>query len=366
MSVPVARRQLVAHRGRAVAGLAGIAVALLLILVLNAIFAGLQERLTAYIERSGADVIVAQRGVDTMHMTESALPEALTEEIRAVPGVATAQPILYVPTLIERGEARALVYLIGDQAGGDPIPLTVGRRPRGGEVVLDGAAARKLGAVPGTQVRALGGDFRVSGQVEGLAAITNSVAFVRREDLAKVLGLERTVSYVLVRRQAGVTDEQLAERIEREVPTVTASARSAFARSERRVVGDMSTDIIKGMTTVGFVVGVAVAALVAYASTINQLRDYAVLRALGLRGGRALGLVVSQVGVLVLGGFVLAVGLAAFLQATSSRLTSTLVLALRPGDIVRTLLVAWVVAVAAAVLPVARVARVDPASVFRR
>lgn len=366
MSVPLARRQFLARPGRAVAGLAGIAVALLLVLALLAIFAGMQERLTAYIERSGADVIVAQRGVDTMHMSESALPEAVVAAIGSVPGVAEARPILYVPTLIERGDARALAYLIGDDTGGAPVSLTRGRRPRAGEVVLDGTAADRLGAGPGATVRALGGTFRVSGEVEGLSTIVNSVAFLPRRDLARLLDAHGTVSYVFVRGRGGVSAEDLAARIERVVPISTASTRQAFVRSERRVVGDMTTDIVRGMVLAGFVVGVAVAALVAYSSTIAQLRDYAVLRALGLRARRALGLVVAQVGAMVIAGFALALGLVFLLEMGLPRLSSTLVLAVRPDDVATALAVATVVAVVAAAVPIVRVAHIDPASVFRR
>ena len=107
MSVPVARRQLLFRKGRAVAGIAGIAAALLLVLALKAIFAGIDHRLTANIDRSGADVIVAQRGVDTMHMTQSALPEQRATAIASLPGVAEAKPILYVPATIERGGSEA-------------------------------------------------------------------------------------------------------------------------------------------------------------------------------------------------------------------------------------------------------------------
>lgn len=366
MNVPLACRQLLARRGRSLAGLAGIAVALLLVLALNAIFAGMQQRLTAYIERSGADVIVAQRGVETMHMTESAFPESQVAAIRAVPGVAQARSILYAPTLIERGDNRALVYLIGDDEGGAPVAVTRGKRPVDDEVLLDGVAARKLKVVPGGTVRILGQDFRVSGEVEGLASITNSVAFVPRRDLSRMLGLKGVVSYVLVNARREVALDDLTVSIERAVTGVTASTRRAFVRSERRVVGDMSTDIVRGMTLVGFIVGVAVAALVAYGSTIAQLRDYAVLRALGLRTRRALALVVGQVGALVLGGFTAALGLALLLAATSTRLASTLVLVVRPGDVVQAFLIAGFVATAAATLPIIRVLRVDPASVFRR
>ena len=101
-SVPLSRRQLAHKRGRTLAGVAGIGLALLLVLALNAIFAGMEERLTAYIDRSGADVIVSQEGVRTMHMTQSALPEKTVAAVAALPGVAAAEGVLYVAGKVER------------------------------------------------------------------------------------------------------------------------------------------------------------------------------------------------------------------------------------------------------------------------
>ena len=366
MSVPLARRQLLFRKGRTLASVAGIAAALLLVLALNAVFAGIDARLTAYIDDSGADVIVAQRGVDTMHMTESALPEQTAAAVGLVAGVAEAKPILYVPAMIERGEERGIVYLIGDDSGGAPISLSTGRRPRSGEIVLEHELAARLGARPGSRVRALGTTFRVSGEVEGFASILNSVAFVRRQELARVLESAGVVSYVFVRSEAGIGDAELAERIEDLVPGVTATPREEFARAERRVVGDMTTDIVRAMILVGFVIGVAVAGLVSYSATLAQLRDYAVLRALGLRAGRALALAVAQVGATVAAGFLLALALVLALAELLPGLAPTLVLAIRGEDVAQALGVAGIVALAAAAFPVVRVMRIDPASVFRR
>jgi putative ABC transport system permease protein len=119
------------------------------------------------------------------------------------------------------------------------------------------------------------------------------------------------------------------------------------------------------MIFVGFVIGVAVAGLVAYSATLAQLRDYAVLRALGLRARRALGLAVAQVGATVAASFVLALVLVWALAALLPELTPTLVLAIRASDVAQALGMAGAVVVGAAAFPVLRVARVDPASVFR-
>jgi putative ABC transport system permease protein len=120
------------------------------------------------------------------------------------------------------------------------------------------------------------------------------------------------------------------------------------------------------MILVGFVIGVAVAGLVAYSQTLTQLRDYGVLRALGLRARQALALVLAQVGAMVATGFVLALIIAALLAVVLPALSPTLVLSVRMGDVVQAALVAGGVALAAALAPLVRVVRVEPASVFKR
>ena len=366
MSVPVARRQLFVRKGRTIAGIGGIATALLLVLALKAIFAGMEARLTAFIDRSGADVIVAQRGVRSMHMTESALPERSSQAIAALPGVAEARPILYVPATLERGDKRGLVYLIGEDTDAAPIALARGRRPGPGEIVLDRELAKSLGSPSGSTVRAFGHTFRISGEVSGFTLISNAFAFVRRQDLAAILRSPGVVSYVLVEARPGVDTGDLAARIEGTVPGVTASTREAFGRSERRLVGDMSTDIVRAMILVGFVIGVAVAGLVAYSSALSQLRDYAVLRALGLRARSALGLALAQVGAMVAAAFLLALALVWALAQLLPSLSPLLSLAIKPSDVAQALAVAGAVALGAAAFPAIRVSRIDPASVFRR
>lgn len=364
-SVPLARRQLLARRGRTIAGVIGIGVALLLVIALKAIFAGMEERLTAFIDATGADVLVAQEGVTTMHMTQSALPEETVAAVARVPGVASADGVIYKAAFVETGAdgKSGVVALVG----GGPVPsLVAGRRPGSGEIVLDRALADKLGVPSGDGVRILGTAMRVSGEVTGTAAITGSYAFVARGTMERLLGTHGVVSYILVYAQPGVGAGELATRINREIRGVTATTRERFAASERRVVGDMTTDIVRAMILVGFVIGVAVAGLVTYSQTLTQLRDYGVLRALGLSARRALALVVAQVAALVAAGFLVALGLAALLAAVLPALAPTLVLSIRAVDIAQAALVAGSVALAAALVPVLHVVRVEPASVFRR
>lgn len=367
MSVPVARRQLVARRGRTLAACCGVGAALLLILALNAIFAGVQQRITAFLDQTGAAVIVAQQGVTSIHMSESALPAGTDARVAAVEGVSSAQAILLISGTVERAGRRSVTYLIGADGAASLRPLTAGRMPNAGEIVLDRGSMDALGIGIGGRVTALGAPFRVSGEVSGTASIVSAVALLRRIDLVRAAQIPSdALSYVLVRAGPGTDADVLAGRIERAVPGVTATSRPRFAASERRVTGDMSTDLVRAMVLVGFVIGVCVAGLVAYTATLQQLRDFTVLRALGLDLRRSLLLLLQQIAAIVAGGLLLALISVEVLAAVVPRALPAVALDVRAGDVASAIAAAALVTIAAAALPLIRVVRVDPASAFRR
>jgi ABC-type antimicrobial peptide transport system permease subunit len=76
--------------------------------------------------------------------------------------------------------------------------------------------------------------------------------------------------------------------------------------------------------------------------------------------------VFAQVATLVGAGFVVALGLVGLLAIALPRLSPTLILSIRLEDVLQAASVAAAVALAAALIPVLHVVRVEPASVFRR
>ena len=73
----LAFRNLFQNKIRLVISIGGVALALLLILSLDAIFTGVERQITAYINHSGADIFVSQSNVRNMHMAASSLPVTL-------------------------------------------------------------------------------------------------------------------------------------------------------------------------------------------------------------------------------------------------------------------------------------------------
>ena len=369
-SLRIAWRNLVHDRVRLLASVGGVALALSLSLALDAIFAGVAEQLTAYVNHARADVWVSQEGVRNLHMVASWLPDTVTDEVRAVDGVAEAVPILYSTDTIAAGDERGVAYVIGlppDASMGGPWDLVEGSgQVVPGGIVVDRRFAQQAGASLGDSVGTLGGEARIVGLSEGTASLVSSVAFVPFDDFRARRGDAPVVSFVLVRVDSGASPEAVAGEIERQLPGVTAQTSAAFAAQERRLVMDMSAEVISIMSAVGFVVALAVVALMVYAATVARRREYGVLKALGARGRVLYRIVLAQTGLSVAMAFAVGLAFTALLGVVLPQTGLGIQLSITAASLVKVGLFAIVIAGMAALLPIRQVAAVDPATVYRK
>jgi putative ABC transport system permease protein len=357
---------LFSSRRRAVLGVLGVGVALVMALALDGIFAGATRQVSRYIDASPADVIVSQRGVRTIHMSVSVLPDSVSDAVAELPGVAWAEPILFTSDSIESAAGRRRPsYVFGYQAGGrgGPATLLAGREPDSGELVLDESAAGDLGVEVGDRVRILGRSWRVSGVTTGMTSIVNTTAYVRYDDLAALLGRQGAASYILV--GAEENPALLAGKIELATGQ-TAQTRPRFSAEERAIVREMSTDLMMIMSVAALIVALAVIGLTLYASVLSRLRDIGVMKALGSDGSRIARLVVTQAAWTTSVATVVAVALTYMIGALVAWLTPDIDLVVEASSVARIGVGALLIGLVGAVIPLMRVARVDPASVFRR
>lgn len=365
----LALRNLLQRKTRFVVAVGGVALALLLILALDAIFSGAEEQVTAYIDRSGAAIFVSQAGVKTMHMASSWLPASVADEVAAVPGVVEATPILYLTNVVTFGAERNLAYVIGvppEPVAGGPWRIAEGSAwPAAGEAIVDRGVAARSEAGLGDEVGILGRAFRIAGLSEGTVNVVNSIAFIGLDDFASLRGDDGTISYLLVGVAPGETPDAVAQRIAAAVDGVTVQTSAEFAEQERRVIRDMSTDVIAIMNLVGFLIGLAVMAFTVYTATLARRAEYGVLKALGARNGHLYRTVVLQALVSVVLGFALALLLTLLLAVIVPLGGYDLALRLSGASLIKVGGAALVIAGFSALLPIRQIAGLDPAMVFR-
>jgi putative ABC transport system permease protein len=366
----LAVRNLTQNKARLLISVGGTGLALTLVLFFGAVFTGATGRLTVYIDHAGADVWVSQEGVRTMHMSASALPASVTGEVKAVPGVEQAVPVLYAEDMIEAGGDQFIAYVFGVLPGasmGRPWRIVDGSATlQPGEAIIDHAIAAQAGVGVGDTVTVLGQEMRIAGLTAGTSSLASSVTFASMEDFARVRGEGRVISFVLVKVKPGESPSLVASRIAGSVGGVTVQTREQFASQERKLVKDMSADIINIMNSAGYLTGLAVVALTVYIATIARRREYGVLKAMGVRNSRLYQIVVFQALLSVGMGFVTGLSITALLSAVIPRFNEFLVLSLSPGSVVRVGAILVFLAGVAALLPARQIAGLEPVAVMRR
>jgi putative ABC transport system permease protein len=337
-------------------------------LALDALLAGSEEDLVAYIEQAGADLFLAQDGVKNMHMASSAISWRDIRLASHANGVITASPILYTTGVVKVNKVDILSYIIGfdpsEPLGGPRTVVAGTTQLQRDEAIIDDAIARAQGVELGTEVEILGHTFTVAGITRGMTNLVNSITFIRLSDFQKLRAGD-AVSYALLTIDPLADATAVASAIMARNDDVTALPRADFAREERQVVKDMSAEILNIMNLAGLLIGLAITALTLYTNTLRKRQEYGVLKAIGATNAHLYTVVVAQAFINVLLGAVGAIALVWLLGQLLSLLMPNLSMILTPASIIRVLISSLLIGIAGALIPAWQLARLDPAQVFR-
>ena len=366
--VPVAWRQLAAEPAKLAVSVLAIAAAVALVLLLTGLRRGIGEQVTLYVDRQPA-VLVGQAGSRNFIGQTSVLPETMGERLERVPGVAAATPISKQFAMLTLHGRRVLPLLVGFDPGkpGGPWSLAAGRTPRAqGEIVLDRVLAEEHGLSIGSIVEHRGTPLRVVGLSRGTTAWMTPLAFATRATLNALSRQPGTASFFLVRPREDVSPVALGDRIERAVAGVSAFTREEAAANDRSLFTGAFNGLLLAMVTIAFAVAIMVIGLTVYSSTSERGREYATLKAIGLRRRALLRLAAGQAGALALAGTALGAGLAFAGLRAAAALAPKYLIVVTAESVALMGAAALVMALAAAFLPARYLARLDPATAFRR
>ncbi|TXI42029.1 MAG: ABC transporter permease [Mycobacterium sp.] len=366
----VAVKNLVVERTRLILSVLGVGFAVLLILVMAGIFVGTTQQVTTYIDHSRNAVWVVQPGVSQMFRAVSWLPSGTERQLTGLPEVATADPILGQPSDFVHNDVQTAYFVVGYDTAtgvGGPWSLAEGREVRAsGETVLDRVLAAKNGIHLGDAVRIVDGTFTVVGLSDETAALGNFYAFVGLADAARLFRAGDRTSYFLVQPAPGYNPEQAVAAIRGRMPGVDAMTSAEFAQNSRDIIISMVGRPMKAMIAIATLVGVALIGLTVLASTNEQMSDFGVLRAVGVRPRQLCGTVLGQAAMIAALGYLLGASLAYAAQYLIRDRLGDVTIAVTPSMLGAMAIATAVMAGLGSLLPLRRVSRIDPALAFRR
>jgi putative ABC transport system permease protein len=335
------------HLGKFIATIAGVAMLLAIVLVMNGIYQGNIADGVWLIENTATDLWVVERGRGGPFNESSRMPLDSYRSVAATPGVAQASPLVLYTAQREIGGSSQQFTLVGyDVFGGlgGPGRLIAGRTITAARYEM--VADRKLGLALGDQVT-LGDDrYTVVGITGGAVdASGNPLVYLSLPDAQKVqyeqdkraltaaraaslkqleaLGLRGepaqrllpllsgsagTINAVLVRLAPGADGAAVAQHIRDwlyfNVYTSGEERQLMLEGRLRRISAVLG--LFRGLLVV---VSIVIIALIVYVLTIEKIKSIATLKLIGAPNAVIVRLIMVQSLLLTLGSFVLAYGL---------------------------------------------------------
>lgn len=360
-AVPLARRNLLADPRRLAASGAAVGLAIMLILLLDGLWAGIRANVTTYEDNIGADLYVAQRGTHNLYGGLSTVPVATVDAVRADPDVDWAVPVRAFLSIVDLHGKKVPTFVIGSIPGerGGPWEVTRGRAPAAdNEVTLGKVMARRHGLEIGEQVDIMGRSFEIVGT--STDAFMASFAFVTHSATDAMLSSPATTSFILVgTRVPGAVRARL------EASGLTALTRDHLAANDLALMTRAYGVPLRLMVSVAFVIGSLVIALTAYTGIMERRREYGIVKAIGARGRYLLALAVQQT--LLISAVGLTTGGLLFVAGRSliGWARPQFVVLATTGGIGRAAGAALLMGILAAVLPARRLAQLAPATAYR-
>jgi putative ABC transport system permease protein len=345
---------------------AGVALSVLLVLIVLSLYRGWSRTGSVYLDLPGS-VWIAQEGTtDPFHST-SLLPAGRAAAVGRVPGVLAVLPVYsrHIAFTVASG-TRVDAYAMAVTAPtGLPVPESARKYlPAPGHIVIDHILADEAHVRPGGRIDVLGRSLVVDRLLTGGNKIVQ-FAFLNPLDGKILLGETGQVSYFLLVTAPGTDAVAVGATAARAVPGAEAHTSADFAGSFRRLVSTGFLTVVEVLVGIGIVVGGAVVALTIYTATLEKARDYGVLKAIGANDAYLYRVVVWQSLAIGLAGSILGIAASVLAARLIGRAVPEFVTELRVGDAAVVFGGAMVTAALAAAIPVRRIARIDPAMVFR-
>ena len=371
---PLARRNLFHDKVRLTVTLTGIVFAVVLIVVELGLFVGFTETTSSLIDRSGADLWVTSRHVPYVELGVP-FSERKLYQVRAVPGVEAAEKVIVRWTDWKRPDGRQeSVQIVGmnpDTPLAQPWNLVAGsvedlKRPDA--VIMDDIYKDKLGVTGVGQVFEIAHRrARVVGFTHGIRSFTTSpyvfTTFKKAQNYAN-LADDQTM-FILVKVAPGADVNQVRQGILANVRDVEAFTSHEFSRMTQfywMFTTGAGVAVLLA-AALGLVVGFVVVAQTIYATTMDHLREFGTLKAMGAPNSYVYKVILTQAAISAVIGYCLGMMVSVFVVHASQEGGAAILLPLpmAVGIFFLTLLMCT----GAAVVSITKVTRLDPAMVFK-
>ena len=353
----------------------GVAFAVTLVLVQVGLFVGLLDNSTITIRKLGADLWVTSKNSPNLDFVHQ-FPETNLYRVRSIPGVERADNLIlsFMQVALPSGaEETAITYAMEDfSEWGVPWRVTRGNLDdlkRGNFVLFDESAVKRFGKFEVGEYReVLGRRLKIVGTTaEAKSFTTTPIAFMHLDKARELQPelLSGKTSYIVVKLAKGADAETVRREIAARLPYNDVYTSAEWAKRSRDYwIANTGIGFNAFLTVfLGCLVGVVVVAQTLYTSTMEHLKEFGTVKAIGGTNLDIYRMLAKQASIAAVFGFVLGYVPAQLLKPVIAK--ADLKLIIEPSVAAVVFAGTLLLCLASALVSFRKVAGIDPALVFR-
>lgn len=370
----LAIKNLLYDKVRLVVTLTGVVFAVVLFSVQIGLFFGFKRATADVIDHSGADIWITGKDVSYLEngvrINEKKRYEALETE-----GVEIADKYMvdFAQWKVASGSEEGIM-LVGfnpDTGLGGPWDLTAGSikdLKQADTVIIDELYKDKLKVTElGQTVEILGKRARVVGFTRGIRTFTTSPAvFTSFKNAQTYRGLsENQMLYLLIKAKQGVDVETLKRNFSSRLKDVEVYTNAEFSTRTQNywMFGTGAGVTVLIAAVLGLIVGVVVVAQTIYSATMDHLREFGTLKAMGASNGYIYRVIIKQAVISAFVGYMVGICIALTAVYISQQGQTAIIL---PTPVVIALFgLTLLMCICASLISINKVTHLDPAMVFK-
>jgi putative ABC transport system permease protein len=371
----LALKNLLHDKLRSAMTIAGVAFAVTLVFVQVGLFMGILDNASVTIDHLQADLWVTSRNTPNVDFAHG-FPQGLVQRVRSVPGVERADNLLvqFLNLSLPNGaEEGMLVYGLEDfRHWGMPWNIESGNLEdlrRGAYMFLDVSAERRFGPFAvGDYREVMGRRVKIIGRSrEAVSFTTSPIAFLTYDLVQELAGgrMDGRTTYILVKLAPGADSAAVATELRRRLPHNDVYTKADWAKRSRSYwVASTGIGLNMYLTVfLGCLVGVVVVTQTLYTSTMEHIKEFGTVKAIGGSNADIYRILGAQAVIAAVIGFLAGRLMAAALAPAMASIRLKLMISNEFAAIV--FVGTLVLCLVAALVSFRKVAKIDPALVFR-
>ena len=362
------------NKTRTSLAIVGIAIGIATIVALGLVTSGLQASTQSTLKAGAAEITVTHTGSNEFGSTSGSINESRVADISNTSGVKETAGILRATTNIEGSSGNGLSISGIDSSklnlmGVDSVNGTIYSNGSTNEIILGKTAAEDLNKSVGDNITIFNKNFKITGIFETGSFIQDAGAFMPLNTLQNLTSNDGKISTIAVKVTENANVTEVSQYIEDEYPnelsTVTAADQAGRINDALGAINTATWAI----SLLAIVIGGVGVINTMIMSVYERTREIGVLKAVGWRGRRILGMILGESIVLtimaaIVGTIIGVVGVEVLLSYSAT--FGTMIKPVFSLDLfIRAFGIAFLVGIIGGIYPAYRASRLAPTEALR-